>query len=464
MKKSGINRRDFIKKTTAAGMAASFVPSNVLGRSGHTPPSDKLNIGLIGFGSQSLKMLPDWLKRPELQFTSVCDPNKESYDYPQWGAPNGELWGTPGGREVGRKLINGYYEQKYGKAAYNGCTAYADFRDLLENENDLDAVFVMTPDHLHATIATAAMKKNLMVGSHKPIGNFMKETRITCETAQETGMPTQLFAFRDQEENHHIHEWIHQGVIGKVYELHRWTNRPMWPQGTPYLPENTPPVPDGFDWDLWLGPSLPRTYSPDYTHTVFRGWHEFGGGCLADMGYYGLWTDWRVLNLGMPQIAEASANVVCDVREYRSGWVRNTVSFPQAATIQWEVPVKDSNEMIDVFWYEGGLRPITPKALGREEKKLPAEGVMYVGEDGIIVADYNYGNPRIHGVDNADEIAATLKAPDINLIDYTDEMINYFKGGKIPGEITLILRLLRKPFVLEIWRSERIRPTERTNV
>ena len=195
------------------------------------------------------------------------DPNRESYDYPLWGRSKGETCGAPGGREVGKHRINEFYAGKHGKGDYKDCTAYEDFRELLEKENDVDAVFIMTPDHLHATVAVAAMKKGIMVGSHKPIGNFLQESRITINLAKESGVPTQMFAFQDSRETHLLTEWIRKGVIGKVTELHRWTNRPMWPQRSPYLPSNTPPVPDGFNWDLWLGPALPRPYSPDYTHT-----------------------------------------------------------------------------------------------------------------------------------------------------------------------------------------------------
>ncbi len=430
MKANNSNRREFIKNTATTAVGLTIIPSFVMGGPGRVPPSDKLNIALIGSGTQALKQLPDWLKRPELQFISVCDPNRESYDYPLWGKSMGETRGAAGGREIGRKKINDYYAQEKGTGKYKGCSAHADFRELLEKEKDLDAVFIMTPDHLHATIAVAAMKKNIKVGSHKPIGNFMHETRVVCETAKKSGVPTQLFAWQDHKENYIVKEWIKQGVIGKVKELHRWTNRPMWPQGSPYLPTNTPSIPEGFDWDLWLGPALPRTYSPDYTHTVFRGWYEFGAGCLADMGYYGFWIDWRLLNLGMPVTADGSASFTCEISDFRSTWVKNNLSYPHAATLQWEVPVNGTHENVDVFWYEGGIRPQTPKALRNTGKGLSGDGVMFVGNKGIILAGYGYNNPRLIGVKNADKIAASIKIPEVQLLDQTTEMIEAFKGNK----------------------------------
>lgn len=425
-----ITRREFGMRTAASGLASSVLSGNVTAKPGRVAPNDRLNVALVGAGTQGLKLLDPWLLRPELQFVAVCDPNRESSDYPRWGKSKKESVGAAGGREVGRRRVNDFYEKHRSKGTYQGCAAYADFRDLLEQEEHLDAVFIVTPDHLHATIALAAMKKKIKVGSHKPISNFMNEVRLTCDTARETGVSTQMFAFKDYLGNYAVEHWIEQGAIGKVKELHRWTNRPMWPQGSPYLPSNTPPVPRGFDWDLWLGPSVDRVYSPDYTHTVFRGWYEFGGGCLADMGYYGFWVDWRILGLGVPLSAEANATFNCEVRDFRSTRIPNDLSYPNGATIRWDVPAKGQRENIDVFWYEGGIRPRTPRALIEKKKSLSKSGVMFVGEKGIILAGYAYENPQLLEVDNADDFRRSFKSADVALMDQTDEMIEDFRGGK----------------------------------
>lgn len=424
-----LNRRTFITQAAAGGLGLTVVPSFVIGGHGRVAPSDKINVALIGSGTQALNQLPDWLKRDELQFVSVCDPNRRSYDYPQWGKSQGEKQGAPGGREIGQERINSWYAEKNGSTTYNGCTAYADFRELLEKENGLDAIFIMTPDHLHATIALAGMTKKLCIATHKPISNFINETRVACDQAKKTGIATQCFAFQDPPELYRLKSWIDNGLIGKIRELHRWTNRPMWPQGSPYLPEEKP-VPEGFDWQLWLGPSTDRPYSPDYTHTVFRGWYEFGAGCLADMGYYGFWKDWRILNLGMPTVAEGSSSFTCEIRDFKSTWVKNNLSYPHAATLYWEVPVKDKSGTVDVFWYEGGIRPLTPKSLIKKGRQMPREGVMFIGEKGSVLANYGYEEPVVLDVKNGDETTAAIKIPQIELIDQTTEMINAFKGMK----------------------------------
>ena len=424
-----LNRREFISKMTSGAVGLTIIPSYVMGLNGKISPNDKINVALIGCGTQALRQLPDWLKREELQFVAVCDPNKESYDYPLWGKPQGEKQGAPGGREIGRKRINDFYAEKIGANVYDSCTTYADFRELLEKENDLDAIFIMTPDHLHATIALTAMKKNVCVATHKPISNFMNETRLACNAAKKTGVATHCFAFQDPEELYQLKAWIDNDLIGEIKELHRWTNRPMWPQGSPYLPEEEP-IPEGFDWQLWLGPSTNRPYSSAYTHTVFRGWYEFGGGCLADMGYYGFWKDWRILNLGIPTNAEGAKSFTCEIRDFRSAKVENNVSYPHAATIKWaDVPVIDKTTTVDVFWYEGGIKPATPKSLVEKGMKMPEEGVMFVGDRGTILADYDYGNITVLNVrDGAKRMGSIEICKPLN-IDQTTEMIRAFRGG-----------------------------------
>jgi Oxidoreductase family, C-terminal alpha/beta domain/Oxidoreductase family, NAD-binding Rossmann fold len=424
-----LNRRKFIAQTTASGIGISIVPSFVMAGSGRTAPSDKINVALIGSGTQALKQLPGWIERDELQFISVCDPNKESYDYPLWGMSKGEKKGAPGGREIGKRQINEYYAKKSGRNSFDGCTTYADFREQLDKEKTLDAIFIMTPDHLHGSIALAGMNKKLCVATHKPIANYFNEIRLICNKAKETKVATQCFAFQDPAEYYGIKAWIDSGVIGKVKELHRWTNRPMWPQGSPYLPEPAP-VPEGFDWQLWLGPATDRQYSPGYTHTVFRGWYEFGAGCLADMGYYGFWKDWRMLNLGMPAMAEASSSFTCEVRDFRSTWVKNNLSYPHSATLYWEVPIKGGDKKIDVFWYEGGIKPATPRLLTKMGKKMPQDGVMFIGEKGTILTDYGYGNAVFLDMKNTEGKQPSVKVPEVQLIDQTSEMIRAFRGGQ----------------------------------
>jgi hypothetical protein len=412
-------------------MGLTVVPSYVLGGNGQVTHNKRVNVALIGCGTQAANQMLGagrFLSRDELQFVTVCDPNRESNDYPRWGRASGETEGMIGGREAGRRWVNEAYAARTGNSSYNACTAYADFREMFEKER-LDAVIIITPDHLHTTIALAAMKKNIHVACQKPISNFMYETRLACNASKTAGVNTHLFAYRMSENFLRTKAWIDGGLIGKVTKVYRWNNRPVWPQGSPYLPEPER-IPFGFDWQLWLGPSEDRPYSRHYTHTVFRGWYEFGAGCLADMGLYGFWQDWRLLNLGMPVMAEGLPNVNVEIKDYRSYQFRNTVGWPYASNMYWgDVPVNGKNETIEVMWSDGGIRPQTPKELVRLGRTMPVEGVIIYGERGAILGGTNYQDPVLLGVRDGERAAARIRVPE-GFTDATVEMIQAFQGVK----------------------------------
>ena len=171
---AGVSRRKFLATSGAAATAFTIVPRHVLGGLGFVPPSEKITVAYIGCGTQGLREMPEMLARPEIQIVAVCDPVKDSHDYVDW-SPDGlraEIasalgkpdWrrgapGIPGGRDVGREIIELAYAKQRPTGQFKGCAAYADFRELLEKEKDVNAVKIMTPDHLHATIALAAMKQ-----------------------------------------------------------------------------------------------------------------------------------------------------------------------------------------------------------------------------------------------------------------------------------------------------------------
>ena len=135
---------------------------------------------------------------------------------------------------------------------------YKDFRVMLEKQKDIDAVIVATPDHTHAVIAMAAMQLGKHVYVQKPLTRTVSEARALTEAARKYKVVTQMGNQGHSGEGVRlIEEWIDDGAIGKVHEVHCWTNRPIWPQGMP-RPTETPAVPDGLDWDLWIGPSPMR--------------------------------------------------------------------------------------------------------------------------------------------------------------------------------------------------------------
>ena len=405
---SELTRRSFLGTAVASG-AFTIVPRHVLGGSGHVAPSDKITLAHIGMGTQGFSELGGLLAEPQLQIVAVCDPNTDSNDYVEWGknSVRGQIrkylgnpsWreadgGCPGGREVGREVVDTYYANQRKAEKFHACSAYSDFRELLEKEKDLDAVKIMTPDHLHATVAIAAMKKGKHVMVHKPIANRLAEGRLAIATARQTGVATHLLAYGSGTGNGLIAERIKQGVIGPLREIHNWTNRPVWPQYTE-LPTDTPKVPKGFDWDLWLGPTLDRPYHPHYTHTVFRGWYDFGGGSMADMGIYSLWPVFAALDLGVPVSAEAWATHTCTIVDHVSRTANNDFAYPAACTIRLKFAARANRAALDLFWYDGGMKPRLPEVVEAQNIELAREGILFVGDEGAILAGFLGQEPRL---------------------------------------------------------------------
>jgi hypothetical protein len=404
---SRLNRRRFLGSALASG-AFSVVPRHVLGGSGRVAPSDKITLAHIGMGTQSFSELGGLLADPHIQIVAVCDPNTDSNDYVEWGKNSirnrirtylgDSSWragqsGCPGGREVGRKVVDTSYARERGAERFNACRSYADFRELLEQEKDVDAVKVMTPDHLHATVSIAAMKKGKHVLMHKPIANRLYEGRLVLKTARATQRATHLLAYGSGAGNGRIVERIRQGVIGRLREIHNWTNRPVWPQYTE-IPKDRPPVPKGFDWDLWLGPAQDRPYHPHYTHTVFRGWYDFGGGSMADMGIYSLWPVFTGLGLDVPVSAQAWKTHTCAIENNVSRTVENDFAYPIGCTLRFHFAARADMPAVDLFWYDGGMKPRLPDEIEAHDVVMEREGILFVGDEGSILAGFHGQDPQ----------------------------------------------------------------------
>ena len=192
---------------------------------------------------------------------------------------------------------------------------------------------------------------------------------------------------------------IKDGAIGTLREIHNWSSRPMWPQ-YPTIPTDTPPIPKDFDWTLWLGPSLDRPYHPNYTHTNFRGWYEFGGGSIADMGHYSLWPVFVILDLDSPISVEStpSHRLHDQRRGERADQERLFVPGWPARSAADSRPRGD-RPALDIFWYDGGMKPPAPEEVMAENKELPEEGMMFVGDKGKIIGGFRGENPRILSAD-----------------------------------------------------------------
>lgn len=359
----------------AVTTAFTIVPRHVLGGIGNTAPSKKINLACIGVGDQGMRVMKEYLKKPEVRVIAVCDVNKTSDDYPK---------GATLGREPGREEVDEYYASQTPSGSYRGCAAYNDFRELLVKEKDVDAVLVATPDHSHAVVSLEAMKAGKHVHCQKPVTHSIYEARKLAEAARKYKVATQVFtAVQASESTRLLCEWIWDGAIGPVREVHNWSNRPIWPQGLE-RPEETPPVPANLDWDLWLGPAAYRPYHPAYLPFIWRGWLDFGTGALGDMGCYAFDTIFRVLKLKAPTSVEAVSTEV------------NSESYPLASIIHYEFGAREEMPPVRLTWYDGGLKPPRPEELepGRDMGDWNG-GLLFVGDKGKILCRFMGGEPQV---------------------------------------------------------------------
>lgn len=409
-----LTRREF------AGATAAFMilPRHVLGRP-FVPPSDKITLASIGLGRQGQVVTMGLLARPEIQVVAVCDCNRGSNDYIEYSdnallmaarhllGPGYENWAEDqaspgrvqlthdfssslgmGGREPAKRLVEVYYgSRSESGSSYKGCNAYNDFRELLEKEKDLDAVYVATPDHWHAPISIAAMRNRKHVLCQKPMAHSVAEARRMAAVAREMKVATSLPVNNPSSETTQtLSAWVADGAIGKVREVHNWSNRPYWPQGVD-RPKESEPVPASLDWDLWVGPAPERPFHHAYLPFVWRGWHDFGCGPFGDMGCYSFAGVFKILDLTPPSAVEASASESYDE------------TYPKASIVHLDFPAHNNRPTVHMAWYDGGLKPLRPAGLLQEDQRLfqrGGEGIMYIGDKGIILAGFNGDRPRVY--------------------------------------------------------------------
>lgn len=416
-----LSRRDLMRSAAASLAAFTIVPRHVLGR-GFVPPSDKVTIASIGLGRQGQVITMELLARPDTQVIAVCDCNESAMNYVEYEdnallkaarkllGPGYENWGADlaspgevqlthemrtsvgmGGREPARRLVEAYYGSRKGNAsgAYKGCNSYKDFREMLAKEKDLDAVYIATPDHWHAAISMAAMHQRKHVLCQKPMTHSIGDARRVAALAKEMNVATSVTVNNPSSPSTKlISEWIADGAIGPVREVHNWSSRPFWPQGIE-RPVAVDPVPAGLDWDLWVGPAPERPFNKAYLPFVWRGWYDFGDGSFGDMGCYSFAGVFKILNLTPPVSVEASSS-----ESYNE-------TFPKASIVHLRFPEANGRPAVRMSWYDGGLRPPRPEGLRKEDDHFfeggeDNEGILYVGDKGFLLAGFNGERPRAY--------------------------------------------------------------------
>ncbi|HXK59611.1 MAG TPA: Gfo/Idh/MocA family oxidoreductase [Acidobacteriota bacterium] len=357
----GISRRRFVENVaTVAGVTLG--PRNVLGGAGYQAPSDKLNIAAVGAGGMGFNNINRCAEVGE-NIVALCDVD----------------------------------EQRAAKTfqMYPNVPRYKDFRVMLEKQKDIDAVIVATPDHGHALIAMAAMQLGKHVYVQKPLTRTVGEARKLTEAARRYKVATQMGnQGHSMDGVRLVSEWIWDGAIGPVREVHIFTNRPVWPGQGFGRPKETPPVPSTLDWDLWLVGSPYRPYHPAYVPHDWRAWRDFGAGALGDMGCHLMDTPFTALKLKYPIAVEASTAEMCI-----EPWKRfeNNETFPIASVVHYTFPAREDMPEVKLHWYDGGILPERPEELGLERRLDFGDGggAIFVGDKGKIVCGTYGDSPRI---------------------------------------------------------------------
>ena len=279
MNNKKINRRSFLKGLSAAGAALAIptiVPSSVFGADGSVAPSNRVNMGFIGVGNQGTWDLQGFLSDRRLQVLAVCDTNRQSDGY--WD-------GAVGGRENARRIVDKRYSEQRRSGSYNGCDSYEDFRHLLARP-DIDAVEIATPDHWHALLCIAAARAGKDIYCQKPLSLTVADGRATVDAVKRYGRIFQIGSQQRSDQKFRFAcELVRNGRIGKLH-----TVKCGLPTGTPdysggkNISTETKPVPDGFNYDLWLGPAPWAPYCPARCFVNFRWVFDYSGGQLTDWG------------------------------------------------------------------------------------------------------------------------------------------------------------------------------------
>lgn len=352
-----ISRRKFLRLSAAGVSSAMILPRHVLGGKKYGSPNDKLNIAGIGVGGQGGG---DISQMQSENIVALCDVD----------------W-VRAARTFKR---------------FPDAPRYRDFRIMLEKHKDIDAVVVGTPDHVHAVAAMAAIQLGKHVFCEKPLTHTIFETRALTEAAQKARVATQMGNQGHAMESIRVLcEWIWDGAIGKITEVHAWTPHPVWPQGIG-RPLETPPVPESLSWDLWLGPAPLRPYHPCYHPQKWRGWWDFGTGGLGDMGCHIfdhiVWS----MKLGAPISVEASySTFVPDKMTWDKP--KNTETYPRASMVTYKFPAREGFPALTLKWYDGGLMPTRPEELPDEFKMGDTYGgALYVGDKGVILCGSHGAN------------------------------------------------------------------------
>jgi predicted dehydrogenase len=405
------SRREFLKAGAAAVSVFSIVPRHVLGGRGHVAPSDKVNVALVGAGGQGRTNVRELFRLNDAQVIAVADP-AESFSLERF------YFKGVGGRNPVKAEIEKHYAPKTPNFR---CTAYDDFRVMLEKEKAIDAVLCATPDHLHAYVSTVCMRAGKHVYCEKPLTHNLWEARQVARVAKETGVATQMGNQGHSKDGiRETCEWIWAGAIGAVREVHAWVGTKRWNPTLTGRPTEQVPVPEGLNWDLWLGPREKRPFHPAYFPVAWRDFWAFGCSNLGDFACHDLDAACWALDLHEPITVEA-----------RPAGPTDPEIGPHGSLVYYHFGPRGDQPPVRITWYDGGLAPERPAGLP-SNAKLDPRGVLFVGDKGAIVCGGAGGPPRLLSASKTLEFQPpkpTLpRSP-----GHHREWLDACKGGKPPG-------------------------------
>ena len=270
--KTTTSRRDFVKAGSLAGASFFIVPRHVLGGVGYTAPSDQLVLAAIGAGGKGSSDIRNASVKGRERVAALCDVDFSG---------------------SAKRSVEAFPEAKQ----------YHDYRVMLDQEKDIDAVTISTPDHVHGPAAKYAMERGIHVYVQKPMTHNIREARMLTEMARKNKIVSQMGNQGGSNPLlNMVQKWVDNGELGTISKVQVWTNRPVWPQGIAMPAADASLKPADLKWDLWLGPAPATPYIPNIHPFNWRGWWDYGTGALGDVGCHLIDIPFRTLGLGYPSM------------------------------------------------------------------------------------------------------------------------------------------------------------------
>ncbi len=401
---SYLNRRDFLAFSAVASAMLAFPGCANLAQSPRKPrpiaPGAKIRIAQIGCGGKGFSDVMPHKDTEEI--VALCDIDWEGLQRPTQAQKDSANKATKKADSAKAGSKQGPSEPNVKKLAkeFPNAKRYTDFRKmLLEMDDQIDAVIVSTPDHMHFLPAYMAIMLGKHVYVQKPLTQTVGEARELLRLARLNGVVTQMGNQGHAGEGIRlVKEWINAGLLGDVREAHVWTNRPVWPQGFQEWPA-TDPIPPGLDWESFIGRAPMKPFSRRIHPFNWRGFIDYGCGALGDMACHLMDAAFWGLELGAPTSVELKKIVD-----------PSKVAFPKSAIVEYQFPARGKMPPVKLTWYEGGLLPDKPKEMG--ERELARGGQLIVGSKATVYDGTDYCiSPRFIPESLHQEYGTTGKFP-----------------------------------------------------